>query len=252
MVGILPDDLQGKEIELQSASGATVSGWHIRAEAEQGVVVLLHGVRANRLSMLERARFLRGHGYAIVTIDFQAHGESTGERITAGHLEKHDVRAAVDYAKAEYPGEPIGVIGVSLGGAAAILGSPLGIDALVLESVYPDIEQAIHNRVRHRLGWLSYIPAELLLLQMEKRFGIKSTELRPIDHIADTNCPVFVISGADDWHTTREETQQVFEVARHPKLLWIVDDTAHVDLHRAARAEYEEQLMAFLNRYLKP
>ena len=55
---------------------------------------------------------------------------------------------------ADLPGEKIGAIGSSLGGAAALLGPhPLPVDALVLESVYPDIGAATGNRIRAVLGW---------------------------------------------------------------------------------------------------
>ena len=64
-----------------------------------------------------------------------------------------DARAAVAFIRERLPRERIGAIGSSLGGAAALLGpAPLPVDALVLESVYPDIGSAIANRVRVVLG----------------------------------------------------------------------------------------------------
>ena len=57
----------------------------------------MHGVRANRLVMLARARFLHKAGYAVLLFDFQAHGESSGKRITFGHLEGLDASAAVTF-----------------------------------------------------------------------------------------------------------------------------------------------------------
>jgi alpha-beta hydrolase superfamily lysophospholipase len=200
--------------------------------------------------MLDRARLLHAKGFATVMIDLQAHGESPGDSITVGHLEKHDVRAAVEYARRKHPTQPIGVIGVSLGGAAAVLASPLDIDALVIESVYPDIDAAIHNRVAARLGLLSAVPSELLLVQLQPRLGISRSELRPIDHIPNVGCPVLVASGTDDLHTTALETQAIFDAARDPKELWLVDGAAHVDLLKFGRAEYHNRIVGFLKRHL--
>ncbi len=86
-----------------------------------GAIILMHGVRANRLSMLDRARFLSHAGYAVLLVDFQAHGESTGEHITFGYLESRDAQAAVRFLRANAPDEKIGVIGVSMGGAPLCL-----------------------------------------------------------------------------------------------------------------------------------
>jgi len=38
----------------------------------------------------------------------------------------------------------------------------------------------------------------------------------------------------------------LFERARAPKQLWLVPNAGHVDLHRAAREEYEKRVLAFL------
>ena len=250
LVGEPPSDLLVETISLPSQSGTKIAGWHVLAESSRGVVVLLHGYSGSRLSMLDRARWLAVEGYATVLIDLQAHGESRGTHITIGHLEKHDVVAAVEYAKSQHPDLPVGVLGVSLGGASALLASPLNVDAMVLESVFPDIEAAVHNRVSARLGILSYVPAELLLIQMKPRFGVSVDDLRPIDFVANAGCPVFVMSGSDDLHTTAIETERIYEAAVEPKQLWLVDGAAHVDLLVASPEDYRKRVLSFLNRHL--
>jgi fermentation-respiration switch protein FrsA (DUF1100 family) len=200
--------------------------------------------------MLDRARLFYTAGYSVVMIDLQAHGQSPGDHITLGHLEQHDVRAAVEFAREQHPDEAIGVLGVSLGGASAVLASPLGIDALVLESVYPNINDAVHNRVAARLGPFSTIPAELLLAQLTPRLGISPSQLRPIDQLPNVGCPVYVISGAEDRHTTANETREMFEVTREPKELWLVDRAAHEDLYRLSPDEYESRVISFFNQHM--
>jgi fermentation-respiration switch protein FrsA (DUF1100 family) len=254
-IGSGPDDLPIVAISLTSESGAKLSGWHIPNDDEQGenrrgVIVLLHPIRGSRLTMLPRARWLHSVGYSIVMIDLQAHGESTGEQITLGHLESRDARRAVEFARASHPNEPIGVLGVSLGGASSLLASPLDIDALILESVYPTIEQAIHNRVAAQLGPLASIPSKLLLWQLQPRLGIDPSNLRPIDRIAAVGCPVFIMSGADDEHTTVAETRAMFRLAKEPKDLWIVDGAQHVDLCGAATNAYKKRVLNFLATHM--
>lgn len=251
VVGDPPRELNATAFTLKSESGSTISGWHSQPRFGSGVVVLLHGIRGSRLSMLARARMLHELGYATVMIDLQAHGESTGEVITVGYLERHDVRAAVEFARKEHPDEPIGVIGVSLGGAAALLASPLSIDALVLESVYPNIHDAIHNRVSAILGPFSTIPASLLLIQLKLRLGISPTDLRPIDHMPNVGCPVLVASGTEDHHTVESETQAMFSAAQAPKDIWLVDGAAHVDLLRVDPIQYQQRIGDFLYRHLR-
>ena len=215
-VGPPPADFPAKLINLRSDSGATLAGWHVPSMNHQGVVVLLHGIRGSRLAMVDRARFLHSAGYSLVMIDLQAHGESTGDAITLGHLEKHDVRAAVKYAKSQHPREPIAVVAVSLGAASALLASPLGVDALIIESMYPNIDAAVHNRVAAQMGFLSWLPANLLLVQLKPRLGISPEDLRPIDYVPEVDCPLFVMSGTKDEHTTPAETKAIYAAAQIP------------------------------------
>ena len=250
-IGVPPADLPARSISLDSDSGAVVAGWHVRADESNGVIVLLHPIRGSRLTMLDRARLFHAAGYSIVMIDLQAHGESQGQHITIGHLERHDARAAVEFARQQHPHESIGVTGVSLGGASALLSSPLKIDALVLESVFPNIETAVHNRVAAQLGPLSTIPAEILLAQLRPRLGIAPSQLRPIDHIHEVGCPICFMSGRDDLHTTPEETEHMFDLAREPKEIWLVEGAAHVDLYEASPEQYKARVLRFFGQHLR-
>src|SRR5262249_53966085 len=140
-------------VQIPSTSGSLLRGWWVPGNPGGGAIILMHGVWSSRLSMVKRASTLHAHGFAVLLFDFQAHGESPGRHITYGHLEARDAAAAVDFVRHRATGEEIGAIGVSLGGAATLLGPrPLALDALVLESVYPDIDSGLGNRLRIGLG----------------------------------------------------------------------------------------------------
>jgi fermentation-respiration switch protein FrsA (DUF1100 family) len=199
--------------------------------------------------MLDRARFLHRAGYSVFLFDFQAHGESPGRRITFGANESLDALAAVKYLRRQVQGEKVGVIGVSLGGAAALLGQePLPVDALVLESVYPTIEEATANRLRMRLGRLGPLFTPWLMLQMWGQFGISAQELRPIERIHAVTVPVLILAGTEDQHTTLAESLRLFGAANPPKEWWGVEGAAHQDLHHFTPQAYEERILEFFAR----
>lgn len=249
-VGSLPEGLAGRVISLRAASGVNLAGWSVELEQDKGVVLLLHGLGGSRRGMLARSRLLTAAGYSTLLIDLRAHGESGGEHTTLGHLERHDVRAAVAFARDLHPGEPIAVLGVSLGGASALLAAPLEVDAMVIESAFPSLRQAVRNRVAARLGRLAYLPAELLLVQTWLRFGISAASLRPIDSMAELGCPIFLLSGELDQETTPAEARAMFEAAREPKQLWLVPGVKHEDINRMSPKRYEQRLLAFLGEHM--
>ena len=81
-VGRAPADLGAEDVKFNG-----VRGWFVAAGGEQRCVLLLHGVRSDRTSMVARARFLKKSGFASLLIDLQAHGETQGEKITFGFRE---------------------------------------------------------------------------------------------------------------------------------------------------------------------
>lgn len=246
-IGNPPADLNAEPVTFASDSGATVHGWWCPIPNAKGTVLLLPGIRANRLSMLERARFLHRADYSVLLIDFQATGETTGDHITFGSKESRDVLAAIDFIRQTDATAPVAIIGSSLGGVAALLATPpLKVDALVLEEVYPTIEIATRNRMENYLGVFGRALTPLLVNQLQWRLGVSASQLRPVDHIGNVDCPVFVISGEKDKNTRPIDTRILAECARNPKEVWFVPNAGHVDLHRAARQEYETRILAFL------
>jgi len=220
--------------------------------------VLLHGVWENRRRMLRRAEVLHGQGYAVLLPDLQAHGESTGRRITFGALEGHDAAAAVGFVRARLPGERIGLLGVSLGGAAALLApAPLGVDAVVLESVYPDINAALLNRLRAGLGpaagaVFAPILAPLFRVLLPPVLGVTAADLRPADRIAAVGAPVLVATGDRDDRTTAAEARALFARAAEPKRFVLMRGAAHVDLEAHDPLAYWAEVSGFLGRHLRP
>lgn len=228
-----------------------VHGWFASAQNNQRCALLMHGVRGNRQAMLKRAEMLKANGYAVFLIDLQAHGETPGDFISFGYLESNSARKAVTFLRAVKHCQQVVSIGVSLGGAASVLGdAPLDVDAMVLEAVYSNIQTAVANRITMRLGRVGSAIAPLLYHQLPLRYGIALDSLSPIDAIQNVTAPVLVIAGADDTHTTLAESKAIFANGPTPKQFWQVDGAAHIDFYGYAPSEYTDVVLGFLAEHL--
>ncbi len=254
VVGAPPSALDASVVQIQSGSGSMLRAWFARGQPGSGAVLLLHGIGANRTSMLGRARFLHAAGYTVLAPDLQAHGESDGKHITFGARESLDAEAAIRFLRATVPGEHIGVIGISLGGAAALLGpEPLAADALVLESVYPTIEDAVTDRLRvwlGPLGFLGHTLAPPVIEMIGREIGVRARQLRPIEHIQQTTSPLLFLTGSADRYTPLAEARALFQRAKAQKQFWIVEGAGHEDLHAFAPAAYEDLVQGFFATWL--
>jgi fermentation-respiration switch protein FrsA (DUF1100 family) len=250
-VGPPPPNFPARTVTIPVPGGAPLVGWLSAGQPGRGAVLLLHGVRSDRRQMLARARFLARSGYATLAIDQQAHGESPGERITFGAREGAGVQAALVFLRQRLPGEPVAIIGVSLGAAATVLVHPQPPPAaVVLESLYPTIEEAVANRLALHIGPAGRLLAPLLLWQLPLRLDIPPEALQPVSAIARLQAPVLIASGSEDRHTPWGETERLFAAAAAPKELWRVEGAAHVDLHTHDPAAYEARIGEFLARHL--
>ncbi|MBX7169872.1 MAG: lysophospholipase [Pyrinomonadaceae bacterium] len=251
-IGNCPNDLFCENVEFSSDSGTQIKGWLVKGESGKGAIVLMHGVRSNRLSLVERIRFLRKAGYSVLAFDFQGSGESEGKQLTFGYLESRDANASLKFIKEKFPNEKIGVMGISMGGAAFLLqNEPQKVDALILEMVYPAIQKAIENRLNLWLFKGADNLSPLLTYQFPIRLGVTVNDLRPLDKIKSVNCPLFFIVGENDHHTTLEESRQLFETANQPKDLWIVPKAEHGDLLKVAPETYEQKVLEFFEKALR-
>ena len=246
-LGSLPAGLSATAVTFASASGNRIRGWFIPGLPHHGAVLLLHGVHANRLAMLPRARWLHDLGYSVLLIDFQAAGESDGKAVTFGYRESQDASAALDWLKVQVPGECVGIIATSMGGAAALLADPpLHPDAIVLEQVYPTIQDALRDRLSLHLGSSGTWLIQPFLITMHAMLGIDAEQLRPIDHIAALTAPRLLIAGDADMHTRLKESHAMYAAAGAGSWLWVVPGARHVDLYRYAGDEYRDRLGDFL------
>jgi fermentation-respiration switch protein FrsA (DUF1100 family) len=222
--------------------------WPGRRPGAPGVL-LLHGNGASRAAMADNGAWLAGRGYAVLTIDFRGHGQSPAVPHSFGLHESRDAEAAFAWLKRRQQGAPVAVLGVSLGGAAALLGArgPLPADAMILQAVYPDIRHAISNRIA---SFTTAAPAlllePLLSYQSLPRLGVSPGRLAPIAALRTYRGPVLVIGGTADLYTPPGETKAMFEAASGPKFLWLARGMDHARTSDLKTPAYRRRVLDFL------
>ena len=110
IIGVPPQNLPIEIVEISKGDDGLTHGWFLQGQLDKAGILLLHGVGANRVEMLDRARFLFSAGYSVLLIDMQAHGETIGDHITFGVLESIDVHSSIEYLRNRVNNK-IGIIG---------------------------------------------------------------------------------------------------------------------------------------------
>jgi pimeloyl-ACP methyl ester carboxylesterase len=248
----LPENFVVEQVSFPSDSGSTIHGWLALSQNNRGVVILQHGIRADKSTLVDRARFLSQAGYTVLIFDFQGHGESLGSRVTFGYLESRDAQAAVKFVKERFSGKPICVIGLSLGAAAAAMARPpLQVQAMVLEMMYPTVIEATKNRIQMRLGPLGRLLSPLLTAQLKSRVGYTTDDLRPIAYVEHITAPKLFVAGTQDRDTTLKESEVIYARAAEPKAFVPFEGAKHQDLLEFAPEQYKRMILDFLDKNLR-
>src|SRR4051794_7421479 len=192
----------GRVIHLIAADGVRLEGSYWPGRRSDGpAVLLLHGINSSRASFTRHALWLNGLGYAVLAIDFRGHGGSAAVPRSFGLYEARDTAAGNAFLRAGVPNRRVGLIGTSLGGAAALLGDngPPPVQAMVLQAVYPELRQVIANRIARVVGRpLAWLGEPLLSYQSWPRYGVPPGRIAPIDGLRRFRGSVLIIGGIAD------------------------------------------------------
>ena len=251
---VAPPPEPGRVVRLEAVDGVPIEGsYWAGATRDAPAILLLHGINNNRNLFRRQAAWLNGLGYAVLAIDLRGHGGSGAVERTFGWHEARDAAAAFAFLEREAPGRKIGLIGVSLGGAAALLGEngPLPADVMVLHGVYPDIRKAILNRLeRSGSRMLAAASEPLLSYQTYGRYGIAPERIAPIEGVRRFRGAVLVIGGTDDDATRVEDSRALYAAAPGPKWLWLVDGADHVETSKLFSPAYRARIRCLFERTL--
>lgn len=246
------------EIHFKSADGVDLYGWLIHGKAGSPAVVIAHDFRSGRSEVLGKLEGLVTHlnkqGYFVFLFDFRGHG-SSGSTSALGAREAADLEAALTailkYGQIQ---RRIGVLGIGMGAVAACRAGKVAdeVKLVILDSIYESIPSKtteslvsdwkfiepvrpiVRTATEWNLRWMLKVPTTKLNLEE----ALPLLYPRPV---------VFV-----EKKPLRPETKRLYEAAREPKELLLLNETAGGDLIGDARKEYEVQLAQTIRKYLPP
>lgn len=245
--------LRYEAVRFTSADGTELRGWLIPPDGRaKGVIIGCHGVDSTKMALLKPAKMLHHAGYAVLLFDFRARGESGGERSTLGFRETDDLLAAVAFlqSRSDCGRLPIGVLGESMGGAVALMGTARcpAIRCVIAESPFARLDHAIENHFSAVLGWGGPLLGVPTRWMGERLLGKNAAEIAPVSEIARiAPRPILLIADNDDRLCPPSETDLLLEAAGQPIQLWTARNAGHIGAKTAQPTAYERRIINFFD-----
>jgi dipeptidyl aminopeptidase/acylaminoacyl peptidase len=169
---------------------------------------------------------------------------------TYGDAESEDLDAAVRFLRETKGIRRIGAVGHSVGAVSSILSAARNpqIEAVVAVAPFNCVAEAWHTS---RPALMPAFVLDWMLRLTEKRKGFSREEICPvevIDRIAPR--PLLVIHGTDDRRITEEQVRRLFDAARGPKALWLVEGATHSGIRTPVLDRLAPDVIAFLDTAL--
>ncbi len=227
-------------------------GWYIPARQTRAII-LVHGIDGNRWENQTQwptilVPALVAHGFDVLTFDLRAHGESGGDHVGLGSLERRDVQGAAGFLQARgiKPGS-VGLFGQSFGAATALNAAAImpEVAAVVSDSAFADARPLLDQEV-HRYTGLPpiFTPGIAAVSGLLYGIDLSATPAKAIAQIAPR--PVLLIHGGADTRIPVDNAYRLKAATSSDTVeLWIVPGVDHTLAYTADPELYARKIVAF-------
>lgn len=244
-------------LELTAFDGAKLVGYLLRAEnSPRGAILMMHGYRSTyKVDFSWSAKWAHERGYDLLMVRQRGCGESGGNAVCFGVLERFDCRDWAYLLQSMEPeGLPLFLCGLSLGSSSVLMATGLSLPSSVrgviadcgFTSAHDEFVWLIQKK-RWIPGWRLAYAFTWLYSRVFSRFGFK--DCSTLDALKRNDIPVIFFHGGSDRFVPTEFSVKNYLACSSAKELVIIPEATHGVSWLANEELYTSRLTAFLERY---
>ncbi len=239
----------------RTEDGLVIRGWYCPTPQRHHLLVMVHGLWANRDEMAGQARDLHALGYDVLLFDLRGHGLSDPSRVTMGRRERSDLRAVLTWARREgFDPDQIGWLGNSMGASTLLFEAARNpaITAAVIDSPYGSLPELLNTQLSAHSG-LPKLFNPGILLAARLCFGVRTDDLIPIqaaNYWGDR--PLLVIHGEADSIVPVRQARRIATAAGKNCRTVTLPGVEHVEAYRSYPINYVAAVDQFFHKNLRP
>ena len=197
----------GRDVTLTADDGLTLHGvYYANAETADTHhwALVLHGYRGDYTGALQLAAPYYEAGYQVIAPDLRACGESEGDYVGMGWLDRKDILRWIDFILADDPQAKIVIHGISMGAATTMMtageSTPDNVKAFVEDCGYTSVWDIFSSELQLRFGLPEFPILYTASGVARLRAGYSFTEASALAQVAHCEKPMLFIHGtADDF-----------------------------------------------------
>lgn len=194
----------GETVGITSEDGLALSGVYYPNGDSHLWVLALHGYRGTHTDSLRLATHYYDAGFQVVTPDLRACGDSQGDYVGMGWLDRRDMLGWIDWIVARDPEARIVIHGISMGGATTMMTAgeetPANVRAFVEDCGYTSVWEVFGSELGLRFGLPEFPLLYTASAIADWKAGYSFPEASALTQVARCEKPMLFIHGtADDF-----------------------------------------------------
>lgn len=223
-------------------------------EPTKKVVVIAHGYHGSAPTMAAFAKMYQDLGYNVLMPDNRGHGESSGNWVNFGGLDRLDYRDwCLDLV--DYLGDDCEIVlfGVSMGGAIVMMMSgedlPPQVKGIIEDCGYSSLPAQLTYRAKVEFHLPKFPILQVVNLINHFVLGFNIDDVDSLAALAKNTRPIFFIHGEDDTYVPTSMCLENYRATSAPKELWLVPKANHAESFPIDPAAYQKKVAWFLKKY---
>jgi len=240
-----------KQVQIQSHDGLTLVGHWFAVERPERIILAMHGWRstwAEDFTMI--ADFWAENNCSVLYVEQRAQGNSEGNYIGFGMLERYDCRSWLEWITRSFGKEmPVYLCGISMGASSVLMASgfamPNQVKGIIADCGFTSAE-AIWRHVTESNMHLSYsMCAPIVDAMCNKKIKMGAKGYSCQQALRDNKIPVLFIHGSDDKLVPVEMSYENYRACSAEKQLFIVPGAGHGLSYCVDKTGYEAVVKNF-------
>lgn len=245
----------GEAARTASADGLALAGVYYQNDGHRWVIAL-HGYRGSSEDSLRLAQPYYDAGFQVLMPDLRACGDSQGDYVGMGWLDRLDVLAWIDWIIARDPQAEIVIHGISMGAATTMMTAgeqtPDNVRAFVEDCGYTSVWDVFSSELRLRFGLPEFPLLYTASALADWKAGYNFREASALAQVARCEKPMLFIHGTADDFIPYEMMDTLYNAKPGTdKAELTAEGAGHGEAMYALGDDYWNTVFAFLGPYLE-
>ncbi len=241
-----------EDIYKRSGDGLQLHATYFPQGDKKKIVICFHGYTSQGMSdYIGLSDYYFRNGYSMLLVDQRAHGQSEGEYIGFGCLDRVDACAWIDWAIQTH-GEEVKILlhGTSMGGATVLMASglnlPKQVKAIISDCAFTSPKE-VFTHVLHKMYHLPAFPMmQITDYVNRKKAGYGLDECNAAREVCKAKVPILFIHGDADTFVPCSMCDKIQKNCASESKKLIIKGAAHAESYYKDMDAYEQALDEFL------